>query len=727
MSSDNTSNGHADAEPRSNVIEQALQTWVEIDLPSLQKKLDEQGVEIKEYQKESLLSRKNLASKTKEFRKLDDSKKLEQIKSLLKLYQNEIDSLTNKNKNVENYFFGIYRLMAEAPDPRPLMELSLDSVVESKEAMALKESLTKAEEELAKRADYEQLKQRLLLNEQKAAELLSIKVKAKENECKSLFEEKEANWKDKEKQFEEQLRTAQKQIEELRTSNEVTERRLDNQSKGHDNTNYETASASVLAELDMVRRDAELSKRRIYELEKRNETLRHEIAQTKNDNEIQVVRSECDQKVSEVESENMLLVANLNQIRNQKEQISSQLNSKIDSLSRENSVIAQEVKNLKTKLEKTSDYEEIKHELHILRQIEFGHGEDNEDNEDGEVDKVGENDTVKHHAKLDSIVIERNRAMTQELARFRAEHNDLTNAVDELNIKLQRSEEEIQSLRQLNEKLENDLANVQESGSHGWGFNDSGSMISGFTSRMGGRSSGGRNGSIVSLQSSDRGTNNGPNDDASSILPIITKQRDRFREKNTELEEELRKQFNANNDMKRQINKLRQDNEELYERGRYLQSFQTPGTRNITTTSSGRKFLNPKPNANADLESNNDIQYQKEYERKLHPIEQFRIKEQERINSRLSPLERFFIFITRAVLATRSTRMVFFAYCLCLHIIVLWIMIYAMNLRAPAIPDSISGTGANVARAGTGAGIGAGIGAGTGGGGIVNTPKDTHF
>ena len=35
----------------SHVFGNALQTWVEIDLPSLQKKLDEQGIELKEDQK----------------------------------------------------------------------------------------------------------------------------------------------------------------------------------------------------------------------------------------------------------------------------------------------------------------------------------------------------------------------------------------------------------------------------------------------------------------------------------------------------------------------------------------------------------------------------------------------------------------------------------------------------------------------------------------------------
>lgn len=648
-----------------NVFEHALQTWIEIDLPSLQKKLDEQGLEIKEYQKSSVLSRKALATKTKEFKKLEDDEKLGQIKSLLKLYQNEIDSLTNKSKNAENHFFGVYRLIAEAPDPRPLLEMSLDSVIEGNDATKLRAEVTRLEDELAKKADYDQLKQRLLSNEQKSAELLSSRVKAKENELKAILEEKENNWSVKEKQFENKLLTAQKQIEELRAFKEVSELQLDNQNR---NVNNQETSASVLAELDMVRRDAELAKKRIFDLEKRNEDLRREISKSKNDNDADMVRNECDKKVKEVESENVLLVASLDQVRKRLTESSKGYETKIESINRENSQMNQEIKNLKSKLSKASDYEEIKQELHLLRQIEFGH----DDDEDGDENGQGEG------AKLDTIVIERNKAMTQELAQYRSQHNDLVTKIDNLQKQVDASAQTITSLQQLNEKLENDLVELQDSNGQNR-FNDNASLISGMSRFT--RPSHMRSGSIISGMSGDKGVNGS---DESSILPIITKQRDRFREKNNELEEELRKLQNKVNDLKRQVNALKHDNEELYERGRYLASFQTPGTKNITTTASGRKFLNPKPNV--DLERN-DVEYQRNYEKKLHPIEQFRIKEQERINSKLSPLERLFISLTRAILATRLTRMVFFAYCLGLHIIVMFITIYAMNIHTSLIPE----------------------------------------
>lgn len=316
----------------SHVFGNALQTWVEIDLPSLQKKLDEQGIELKEDQKASLLSRKNLASKTKEFKKLEDSEKLNQFKSLLKLYQNEIDNLTNKNKMVENYFFGIYRSLAEAPDPRPLLEMSLDSVIESKETLSLRKEVDRLTDELAKRADYDNLKQRLLQNEQKAAELLSLKLNAKEDEFKSIIDEKESNWLEKENNLKDQIKIAQRQIEELRTSNEVTELKLDNQNK---QTGRDGVSASTLAELEIVTRDAEASKKRVFELEKRNEDLRRELSKSQNDIEIKLIKEDYSKKASELEGENVLLVANLNQTRKKLQDSDKEHASKTDSLNRD--------------------------------------------------------------------------------------------------------------------------------------------------------------------------------------------------------------------------------------------------------------------------------------------------------------------------------------------------------------------------------------------------------
>ncbi len=58
--------------------------FLEIDLTSMIPTLDSTASEIVDYQRDSTVQRKDLAQKTKDFRKLDDSAKLGEIKGLLK-------------------------------------------------------------------------------------------------------------------------------------------------------------------------------------------------------------------------------------------------------------------------------------------------------------------------------------------------------------------------------------------------------------------------------------------------------------------------------------------------------------------------------------------------------------------------------------------------------------------------------------------------------------------
>ncbi|KAG1849820.1 CASP C terminal-domain-containing protein [Suillus tomentosus] len=55
-----------------------------------------------------------------------------------------------------------------------------------------------------------------------------------------------------------------------------------------------------------------------------------------------------------------------------------------------------------------------------------------------------------------------------------------------------------------------------------------------------------------------------------SILPIVTSQRDRFRQRNAELEEELRKHYHTILELHTEIKSLQSDNLKLYEKVHYL-------------------------------------------------------------------------------------------------------------------------------------------------------------
>ncbi|GAA5880166.1 hypothetical protein JCM3774_006071, partial [Rhodotorula dairenensis] len=103
----------------------ALTAWKEIALHDLQRTLDQQGLEIVDNQKENMVGRRALAEKTREFKKVPEEEKGPAFKTLLKAYQTEIDNLTRRSKVAESAFLNVYKLLAEAPDPFPLLDAAV--------------------------------------------------------------------------------------------------------------------------------------------------------------------------------------------------------------------------------------------------------------------------------------------------------------------------------------------------------------------------------------------------------------------------------------------------------------------------------------------------------------------------------------------------------------------------------------------------------------------------
>jgi len=123
-----------------------------------------------------------------------------------------------------------------------------------------------------------------------------------------------------------------------------------------------------------------------------------------------------------------------------------------------------------------------------------------------------------------------------------------------------------------------------------------------------------------------------------SILPIVTSQRDRFRQRNAELEDvcisissiiansvityhflqELRKQFQVISDLRTEIKNLQADNLKLYEKVRYMQSYrEEAGSRPPTSQ------LDPLP-APSPARPDDMSKYHARYEQSMNPFEAFR-------------------------------------------------------------------------------------------------------
>jgi homeobox protein cut-like len=81
---EDTTNGVANDGAEENKFQQAISAWRAIDLTHMIPILDTTASDLVTKQKDSLVERKELAQKTKDFRKLDDAEKLVEIKALLK-------------------------------------------------------------------------------------------------------------------------------------------------------------------------------------------------------------------------------------------------------------------------------------------------------------------------------------------------------------------------------------------------------------------------------------------------------------------------------------------------------------------------------------------------------------------------------------------------------------------------------------------------------------------
>ncbi|PHH61217.1 hypothetical protein CDD81_651 [Ophiocordyceps australis] len=648
-----------------NKFQRALSAWRNVDLTSLISGLDITASEIVTYQRDSTVQRKDLAQKTKDFRKLDDATKMVEIKSLLKAYQTFIDLITNHSKSVNSVFLQAYSSISDAPDPYPLLEASVDSMLIAEETLPkLSEENQHLQRNVSRLTGQLEETESSLQSERAARKKLedSLESRVKEVEASwtAVLDEKKDNWEAKERSLEDKIDSQERLVNEMRASYEVKQR-LDRTEDGED---IQRGVSS--AELEMLHADLERTSCRLAEVEARNESMRLELAQFKSS-----MSSQSDKPLQDnpaymrMQSENSSLIRRLDAARMEKESCKRELESRLRSMEREVTLLKQEREALKSKVQKWSDYEDMRQELEVLKSIEFSTGDDDdndshaEDNGDG-----GKGDT------LEKLLLSRNKKLSDELTILRVSHQDLQSRLKCLEEELFSSKAELDQSRQLNAKLEVDLETLQ--GERASVFPSGASVAGTYVTRAPNRR--GRTSptsSIISgmdprAMASDREPAGG----GSGILPMVTAQRDRFRKKNAQLEQELTETHLVMQQLRQEVAALQRDNLNLYEKTRYVSTYNRSGI----TSSSSAYVSNPNPSTIAIGETGNPgmelDHYRKAYESTLSPFAAFRGRESARAYRRMSLPERVVYSVTRMVLASRTSRNLFAAYCVALHIMV---------------------------------------------------------
>ncbi|UKZ58016.1 hypothetical protein TrVGV298_011877 [Trichoderma virens] len=655
-----------DADAGGNKFSHAISAWRNVDLTTLISNLDNTASEIVTYQRDSTVQRKELAQKTKDFRKSDDATKLTEIKGLLKAYQTFIDLLTNHSKSVNSAFLKAYSSLSEAPDPYPLLEASVDSMLVSEDTLP---KITEENQHLQKSvskltAQLEESESRLQSERAARKDLednLEGKVKEVEASWTAVLDEKKDNWEAKEKTLEEKIANQERLLSELKANYEVNQRL--GKASGDDQDGQRNQASN--AELEMLHADLERTSSRLAEVEARNEQMRLELAQAKSTRQSQNSTSlEDDPGYMRMRSENSSLVRKLEAARVEKEGFKRDIDGKLRSVEREVALLKEEKESLKAKVDKWADYEEVKQELEVLKSIEFSTGDDDEVPQDIEgVPSKGDT--------LEKLLLARNKKLNDELTILRVSHQDLQRRLEDLQEELSRTNAELEKAQNLNEKLESDLENLQAEGAN--------AFPSGEREPMGG---------------------------GSGILPMVTAQRDRFRKRNAQLEQELSESHRVVQQLRQEVAALQKDNLNLYEKTRYVSTYSRGGA---TTSSSSAYATNPNPSTvtiggtgNPGMELD---RYRKAYESNISPFAAFRGRESARAYRRMSLPERVVYSITRMVLASRTSRNLFAAYCVALHILVFF-SLYWMGTADFERHASNFGSSAAAAAAGAASGGG---------------------
>ncbi|KAI0909000.1 CASP C terminal-domain-containing protein [Ustulina deusta] len=690
-----------------NQFQHAISAWRSIDLSTLIQNLDNTASDIVAYQRDSTVQRKDLAQKTKDFRKLDDAAKLTEIKGLLKAYQTFIDLLTNHSKATNSAFLQVYSALENAPDPYPLLEASVDSMLVSEDTLPkLTEENQHLQENIASlTSQLEETESRLQsesANRQQLENNLESKVKEVGSSWSAVLEEKQDNWEAKEKALEEKVESQERLINEIKASYEVTQRL-----KGSEDAGAEGSGGHVTsAELEMVHSDLERTSARLAEVEARNEQLRLELAQSKSQVQTQAPSPEDDPSYMRMRSENSSLIRKLDSARVEKEAFKRNIDSRLRSLEREVGLLTEERDGLKTKVQKWSDYDDVKQELEVLKSIEFSTGDDD--------DVLANPDSNSPAAKakgdtLEQLLLARNKKLGDELTILRVSHHDLQSRLESVQEEMSRTNADLERSQNLNAQLENDLANLQAEGRNAF---PSGASVAGTYARYTPSIAPGRRGGKTSPTSSiisgfDPRTPGGePLGGGSGILPMITAQRDRFKTRNSQLETELSESHRTVSQLRQEIAALQKDNLQLYEKTRYVSTYNRGGP---SASSSSAYSSNPNPSTvsiggtgNPGIELD---RYRKAYESNISPFAAFRGRESARAYKRMSLPERVVYTVTRMVLASRTSRNLFAAYCVALHLLVFFSLYWLGTVDAEKYTSNL---GQSVAAAAGAGGLGSG-------------------
>ena len=454
------------------VFSSVSHVWKDFGLPELQQDLDNEATSIALRQDQSEISRKALVELSKEFKRSSSEETRKSVSALLKSFQIEVDSLSKRAKASETALLSVYKKLIDVPDPSPALEHAqslqrklakqVDAELEVKQ---LRETLEEYNKEFVDVRNQEvtikQLKDKIKTLEEKEDSALAEKSKSKEKELRQDYAEKEGRLEEERTRMKSQLSVAEAEVASLRNALAVAQTEVMELKARTDR--LATAKGSeydiVLEESERANERALVAEGRVASLLTRVEELEKagsakevvdedaldgsavgSVANQQLQVELGAKQKEVDQLVEDVRRLQSALTKMKDVDERDESDIEGQLKASVE-----------EVEDLKQQLALRSDYEEMKKELKILKSMECG----------DEMEEKEDDGGIKTQQSLEYLLLARNRKLMNENTQTKLA---LTNAKEQFteinadNIQLRR---EVTDLKALVTRLEDDLLHVK--------------------------------------------------------------------------------------------------------------------------------------------------------------------------------------------------------------------------------------------------------------------------
>ncbi|GLT44164.1 hypothetical protein SLA2020_180780 [Shorea laevis] len=636
--------------PSSSPIPVVSNFWKEFDLEKEKSVLDEQGLRIAENQENSQKNRRKLAESTRDFKKASPEEKLSLFNSLLKGYQEEVDNLTKRAKFGENAFLNIYQKLYEAPDPYPALasiadqDLKLSELESENRKMKVEleefrtESMHLKNQQATIRRLEERNRQLELQMEEKVKEIVEMKQRSLAEENQKTLEV----LKEREQILQDQLRQAKESVANMQKLHELAQSQL-----FEVRAQSEEERAAKQSEVNLLMDEVERAQTLLLSLEREKGLLRSQL---------QSAHEETENKRSDNVDSNSILENSLSA----KEKIISELNMELHNiettLSSEREQHMSEIKKLNSLLiEKDVAIEEMKKDLQtrpteklvddlrkkvkILQAV----GYNSIEAEDWEAATSGE-----EMSKMESLLLDKNRKMEHELTQLKVKLSEKTAFLEAAESKIEELTSKVNEQQKLIQKLEDDILKGYSSKDRkGFFFVDWDLTESGGTE-----------------VSENQYQKHAPSDqDQSSMLKVICNQRDRFRARLRETEEEIRQLKEKIGALTAELEKTKADNVKLYGKIRYVQDY---NQEKVVSRGSKKYAEDLESGFTSDVES----KYKKIYEDDINPFAAFSKKERDQRYKELGFRDRITLSSGRFLLGNKCARTFAFFYTIGLHVLV---------------------------------------------------------